>query len=274
MSELTAESEAAALVSSEDRGLAYGDGLFETVRMASGQMPLWPRHRERLASGAARLGIPLPTELLEEQIALQCALGGDAVVKITLTRGVGGRGYSAPAEPSPTLLCRRHPLVLPAEDRYRDGLTLGVCDIRLASQPVLAGIKHLNRLEQVLARRQVDAAGWHDGLLLGGSDEPLELTAMNLFARFGASLWTPALSQAGVDGVMRGYVLDTLAPALGLAVQVSAGTLSQLEQADELFACNSVAGILPVRKLALCSWPVGDVTRAMQLRVSELFTGS
>ncbi|MCC1497704.1 aminodeoxychorismate lyase [Alcanivorax sp. 1008] len=262
------------MVSSEDRGLAYGDGLFETVRMASGQMPLWPRHRERLASGAARLGIPLPTELLEEQIALQCALGGDAVVKITLTRGVGGRGYSAPAEPSPTLLCRRHPLVLPAEDRYRDGLTLGVCDIRLASQPVLAGIKHLNRLEQVLARRQVDAAGWHDGLLLGGSDEPLELTAMNLFARFGASLWTPALSQAGVDGVMRGYVLDTLAPALGLAVQVSAGTLSQLEQADELFACNSVAGILPVRKLALCSWPVGDVTRAMQLRVSELFTGS
>ena len=268
-----AESSTAPLLSSEDRGLSYGDGLFETMRMVSGRIPLWPRHRQRLMEGAARLAIALPGAQLDEHIARQCAAGGDAVIKVILTRGVGGRGYSAPVEPVPTLICQRHALRLPAEDRYAEGLTLGICDIRLASQPVLAGIKHLNRLEQVLARRQVDAAGWHEGLLLGAAGEPLELTAMNLFARSGDRLWTADLGQAGVAGVMRSYVLDTLAPALGLTVQVCAGTLSQLEQADELFACNSVAGILPVRKLAACSWPVGEITRAMQARVSELFTG-
>ncbi|MEE4251525.1 MAG: aminodeoxychorismate lyase [Alcanivoracaceae bacterium] len=276
MADLTPEHAArseSALISSDDRGLSYGDGLFETMRMVSGRIPLWQRHRQRLAEGAARLDIPLPATQLDQHIAGQCASGGDAVIKVILTRGPGGRGYSVPVEPLPTLLCQRHPLSLPVEARYRDGLELGVCDIRLASQPVLAGIKHLNRLEQVLARRQVDAAGWHEGLLLGACDEPLELTAMNLFARFADQLWTPALTQAGVAGVMRGYVLDTLAPAMGLTVQVSAGTLPKLEQADELFACNSVAGILPVRKLALCCWPVGEITRAMQEQVRKLFTG-
>ena len=267
------QSGSAPLISSEDRGLSYGDGLFETMRMVSGRIPLWSRHRQRLGQGAARLDIPLPVAQLDEHVARQCALGGDAVIKIILTRGVGGRGYSAPAEPSPTLLCQRYPLQLPAAERYRDGLTVGVCDIRLPAQPPLAGIKHLNRLEQVLARRQVDTAGWHEGLLLGSSGEPLELTAMNLFARFGERLWTPALTQAGVAGVMRGYVLDVLAPAMGLTVQVSSGTLSQLEQADELFACNSVAGILPVRKLALWSWPTGEITLAMQEQVGALFNG-
>ena len=101
------QSGSAPLISSEDRGLSYGDGLFETMRMVSGRIPLWSRHRQRLGQGAARLDIPLPAAQLDEHVARQCALGGDAVIKIILTRGVGGRGYSAPAEPSPTLLCQR-----------------------------------------------------------------------------------------------------------------------------------------------------------------------
>lgn len=260
-------------VSSEDRGFSYGDGLFEAMRMVAGRIPLWPRHRARLLEGAGRLAIHVPLADLDAAVAQQCAQGGSTVLKIILTRGIGGRGYSAPAEPVPTLLIQRHPLTLPAAERYTDGLSVGICDIYLASQPALAGIKHLNRLEQVLARHQVDVAGWQEGLLLSAADEPLELTAMNLFARFGKQLWTPDLSQSGVAGVMRSYVLDTLAPALALKTSVSSVTLSQLEQADELFACNSVAGIVPIRKLALWSWPVGDTTLAMQQRVDELFSG-
>ncbi len=109
-------------------------------------------------------------------------------------------------------------------------------------------------------------------MLLGSNGEPLELTAMNLFARFGDQLWTPDLALAGIAGVMRGYLIGQLAPEMGLRVRVASGTLSQLRNADELFACNSVAGILPVRKLALWNWPVGDLTRALQGRVSKLFS--
>lgn len=258
---------------SDDRGLNYGDGLFETVRVAAGGAPLWSRHRDRLARGAQRLGIPFPASLIDRQFAEHLAKADQAVIKLVLTRGRGGRGYSAPKQAEPTLLVQQHPLRLPALQRYQDGISVGICDIRLASQPVLAGIKHLNRLEQVLARRQVDQSGWDDGLLLGSNAEPLELTAMNLFARFGEELWTPDLALAGVAGVMRGHLLEQLAPEMGLRVRVASGTLSQLREADELFACNSVAGILPVRKLALWNWPVGDLTRALQGRVSQLFSG-
>jgi 4-amino-4-deoxychorismate lyase len=260
-------------VSSDDRGLSYGDGLFETMRMAAGGIPLWTRHRARLLEGAQRLAIDVPLAELDAAVAQQCAQGGNAIIKLLLTRGRGGRGYSAPAEPAPTLLLQRHPLSLPPVERYSDGLSVGICDLHLASQPALAGMKHLNRLEQVLARRQVDSSGWQEGLLLGAAEEPLELTAMNLFARFGEQLWTPDLSQAGVAGVMRSHILETLAPALGLSVQVSSLELSQLQRADELFACNSVAGVVPIRKLALWSWPVGNTALAMQQQIDELFSG-
>ncbi|MFN3713365.1 MAG: aminodeoxychorismate lyase [Alcanivoracaceae bacterium] len=259
-------------VSSHDRGLCYGDGLFETLRVAAGRAPLWDAHRARLLAGAARLGIPLPAAL-DEVFASRLADTAEGIIKIIVTHGVGGRGYSAPDPVLPTLLVESHPLRLPASSRYQDGLTLGVCDIRLASQPMLAGIKHLNRLEQVLARRQVDAEGWDEGLVLGAAGEPLELTAMNLFARFGDELWTADLGAAGVAGVMRDHVIRELAPSRGLEVRVASGTLSRLQQADELFACNSVAGILPVRKLADWSWPVGETTRAMQTEVQSLFSG-
>ena len=258
---------------SDDRGLNYGDGLFETVRVSAGRAPLWSRHRDRLALGAKRLGIPFPASLVESRFAAQLQQADQAIIKVVLTRGRGGRGYSVPEPLQPTLLIQQHPLRLPSAQRYQDGISVGICDIRLASQPVLAGIKHLNRLEQVLARRQVDQAGWDDGLLLGSNGEPLELTAMNLFARFGDEVWTPDLSVAGVAGVMRRYLIEQLAPQMGLRVRVASGTLSQLRNADELFACNSVAGILPVRKLALWNWPVGDLTRALQGKVSELFIG-
>src|SRR5690606_41464378 len=101
----------------------------------------------------------------------------------------------------------------------------------------------------------------------------LELTALILFARNGRVLWTPELSQAGVAGVMRAEIIERLAPTLGLQVQVTTGTLSQLQHADEVFACNSVVGILPVRKLAAWDWQVGEVTRALQAQVDQLFSG-
>src|SRR5690554_5854709 len=154
-------------VSLDDRGLNYGDGLFETVRVVHGRAPLWPRHRERLQQGAARLGISFDVAALESALSVACADVDSAVIKVLLTRGRGGRGYRIDPQQPATLRLSRHPLRLPSEALYRNGLLLGRCDLTLARQPALAGIKHLNRLEQVLARRQVDAEGWDDGLLCG-----------------------------------------------------------------------------------------------------------
>jgi len=261
-------------VYSDDRGLGYGDGLFETLRAVAGRVPLLDYHLERLSSGAHRLGIACPMAEIRQALAAALVTSPDGIIKILLTRGRGGRGYSAAPDNSPTLLVRCFPLRIPAAHCYENGLELGLCDVCLAEQPLTAGIKHLNRLEQVMARRQVDANGWDEGLVLDGLGRPLELTAMNLFARFGDSLWTPSLASAGVAGVMREYVIKELAPALPMTVQVSLRPLSQLRLADEVFACNSVAGIVPVRKLAVWQWSVGDVTRILQDNVRQLYAES
>lgn len=259
-------------VPADDRGLAYGDGCFETLRIAHGTAPLATRHLARLQTGAQRLGIEVDALRIPETLTRALADGPPhGVLKLVLTRGSGGAGYRLPLKPLPRLLIRRTALPQPCQ-RVRDqGLALHLCDIRLATQPALAGIKHLNRLEQVLARAEVDRAGADEGLLLDQTGRPVELTAMNLFVRFADQLWTPPLEDCGVAGVMRGYLLDTLIPREALSVRVGHLPLSRLREADEVFACNSVAGVLPVRKLGLWQWPVGGLTRRLQQSVDELW---
>ncbi len=259
-------------LAADDRGLAYGDGCFETLRLSPAGAPLWPWHRRRLLAGAAALAIPLTEDTLDE--ALRQALTrceGAAVLKLILTRGSGGRGYAAPEPCEPRLLASLHPLPARPAAHYRDGLATGLCRLRLAQQPALAGLKHLNRLEQVLARREVQQAGWDEGLLLDSAGAPVEFTSMNLFARFGDTLWTPPLTQCGVAGVARALILEQLAAGAGLETTVQMRSLSQLEAADEVFACNSVAGILPVRTLADWQWPVGRATLALQSGWAQIF---
>ncbi|MBZ2187722.1 aminodeoxychorismate lyase [Alcanivorax sp. JB21] len=264
----------------DDRGLAYGDGCFETVRLVADSAPLWPRHRARMLAGAERLGIATSADALDQalrealvQHARQLQQGGSphAVFKLILTRGSGGRGYAWPTPATPRLLASLHALPLRPASEYREGLRIGLCQQRLALQPAFAGLKHLNRLEQVMARGEVQRAGWQEGLMCDMQGLPIELTSMNLFARFGERLWTPDLAQCGVAGVARSVIIEKLAVDQGLDVDIHARPLSQLESADEVFACNSVAGILPVRTLMDRSWPVGDLTLALQARLEQLF---
>lgn len=266
-------------VADDDRGLAYGDGCFETIRVARSRAPLLDRHLDRLARGAERLAITLPKESLRVKLEKALADTGDGVIKIILTRGSGGRGYRVPEPQQPRLILQTLPLPAIDEHCRSAGLSLHLCHLRLASQPVLAGMKHLNRLEQVLARQETDRAGLDEGLLLDNQGCPVELTSMNLFARFADTLWTPPLTDCGVAGVMRDYLLDSLLPGRldsllpdgRLQLQIGHRPLAALRQADEIFACNSVAGILPVRKLGLWQWPVGNTTIALQQSVDELW---
>ncbi|MBQ26270.1 aminodeoxychorismate lyase [Alcanivorax sp.] len=261
-----------------DRGLAYGDGVFETVRVAaSGEAPLWSRHRARMVAGLHALDIALPDQsrldaALNEGIA---ALRGEpGVVKLTVTRGVGGRGYLPPASAKPTVLWQSGELPAWSERLRREGLVLGLCQTPLYPEP-LAGFKHLNRLPQVMARREVAGQGWDEGLLLSTRRQPLEATSMNLFARFADHWWMPDLAAAGagVAGVMRSHLFDTLQQQ-GEKVICDLRPLSQLRTADGLFLCNSIVGVLPVRKLAQWHWPVLASVRELQQSTETFLAGS
>ena len=263
------------MVDPRDRGLAYGDGLFETLRVtADGSVPLWPWHLRRLLRGARVLGLPFLPETrylsaLEEGVA---ALGGKpGVVKLILTRGPGGRGYLPPSNPKPTVLWQAGPLPAWSHQLREQGIVLGLCGEPLHPES-LAGLKHLNRLPQVQARREVARHGWHEGLLLSPRRQPLEATSMNLFARLDGHWWTPDLqaARAGVAGVMREW-LDEHLTEQGEKVVCDLRPLSQLADAQGLFLCNSVVGVLPVRKLAQWQWPVLDSVLQLQRSADALF---
>lgn len=235
-----------------DRGLAYGDGVFETILVHRGAPVWWEAHVARLAAGAARLGIPLPDapQLRAEADALVAGMAR-GVLKLILTRGSGGRGYAPPAEPVPTLLLSLHdaPPAAPVA-----GLALRWCDTRLAIQPRLAGIKHLNRLEQVLARNEWRDPDIHEGVMCDMQGRVVCATAANLFVRLDGRWWTPPVDRCGIAGVCRSWLLE----------QPGAGEREifpdDVERAEAVFLCNSVRGILPVARLGNRHWPPDAAT--------------
>jgi 4-amino-4-deoxychorismate lyase len=203
-------------VRASDRGLQYGDGLFETMSVRQGRIVLLERHLARLARGCERLGIGnVPdTELRRE---LQCAAEqpGAGMVKLILTRGVQPRGYRPDPQLTPTRIVTAYPAPAYPADWTRGGVQLRLCDLRLSEQPRLAGLKHLNRLEQVLARQEWSAPVPQEGLLLDAAGRVIGGTMSNVFACIDGQLVTPSLERCGVAGVMREAVLE-LARARGI----------------------------------------------------------
>ncbi|MCX7512462.1 aminodeoxychorismate lyase [Frateuria sp. STR12] len=253
-------------VSALDRGLGYGDGLFETIRFVGADAPLWARHMQRLEEGCRRLGLPMPgpAMLLDEARAVSRDMSG-AVVRVTLTRGEGARGYKPPAQPQPTRIVAAFDPPPPDDAAQADGIRVRLCATSLAAQPLLAGLKHLNRLEQVLARAEWDDPAITEGLLCDADGLAISATSANLFAVSGKMLATPAVDRCGVAGVGRAEVLAAWPHA-----QVRSIPLEELRRADELFLSSSVRGILPVRELDARAFAVGPVARALQAHWREL----
>jgi len=255
-----------------DRGLQYGDGLFETMRVRHGVVRLLEYHLERLYSGCRRLAIEPPAQgRLRGEIARVAALRRDAVLKLIVSRGVGARGY----RPSGRERCTRILCLgaLPPHADPRAPVRLRICRLRLAANPGLAGLKTLNRLESVLAR-----AEWRDprvleGLMLDTDGNLVCGTMSNLFVRRGSRLTTPLLDRCGVEGVMRRFVLE-LAPRLGLQPAMRRLRLQDLGAAEEIFMSNAVAGIMPVgeiRQRALRIRPAGfEAARALRAHLDAL----
>lgn len=231
-----------------DRGLLYGDGLFETIAIIDGHPRELDRHLRRLLSGCERLAIEPPElPVLEREVARICAGAGRAVLKIIVTRGQGGRGYRPVVQGHSTriLLLDQWP---DYSRHYRDqGIAATRCRTRLARSPLLAGLKHLNRLEQVMARGEWEDE-FQEALVLDTEGLLVEGTMSNVFVIQGDALHTPALQHAGVAGIMRERVLE-YAVGKSIPLYVRAMTLADIETAEALFFCNSLIGIWPVQRL-------------------------
>ena len=247
-----------------DRAVMYGDGVFRTMRMDHGQIKCWPQQYQKLASDCQALDILCPARRTLEQELEQLAIDDpDCVVKIIVSRGEGGRGYRVPTSASPNRVVLSVPLPDFPKAYWQDGVQLHLCEIRLSHQPRLAGIKHLNRLENVLARMEWTDPDVPEGLLLDAEGWVVEGTMSNIFMRLGNKLLTPDLSACGVNGLQRERILKH-APTLGLTPTVSHFNFPSLLQADEIFISNSLIGIWPVRQIAAVPITLGPTAPKLQ----------
>jgi 4-amino-4-deoxychorismate lyase len=258
-----------------DRGLQYGDGVFETVAYHHGQLRFLTAHLDRLSQGCKRLGIDfqqrktLKIELHKICGELDAAKTQNAVVKIIVTRGSGGRGYQAPIGVEPTRIISTHDWPSHSEDNASKGVNVRLCHQRLVDNPTLAGIKHLNRLEQILARNEWDDDGIAEGLMCNAHGDIVEGTFSNIFIVKSGMLITPPLDRCGIEGITRATIMD-IAGKAGIPCHQAYIRQQDLYGADEVFMCNSIIGIWPIKQIEQQTLPVGAITALLQAQLSAL----
>jgi 4-amino-4-deoxychorismate lyase len=242
----------------DDRGLMYGDGVFRTLRVTDGVPRWWDDQLAKLTEDCGRIGIVAPDAACWQMDLAQISSGmTDGVLKLVVTRGSSTRGY-LPPQPASQRRLMRYDALSPRQPTA-EGLTVRICALRLARQPRLAGIKHLNRLENVLARAEWNAPEIHEGLLLDQSERVISGVMSNLFIWSRNRLVTPRLDQCGVAGVARARLMCQ-ARAQGMEVKEAELSLQDVFDADEVMLTNSVAGLRRVAQLESKSWPVGMVS--------------
>jgi 4-amino-4-deoxychorismate lyase len=251
-------------IDAADRGFQYGDGLFETIEVSNGKPLFLGRHLARLTNGCRRLLIPAPDWALLTQEALQVSATSErAVLKLIVTRGCGGRGYRQPSRILPTRLFSLHPFPDYPSHFQTEGVVARFCRLRLAISPALAGIKHMNRLEQILARAEWRDDDMQEGLMLDSNDHVVEGTMTNLFMVKEGVLYTPVVTECGVAGIVREIVME-FAQSNNIVLLEKQIDKQALLRADEIFVTNSVIGVWPVKQLEQNRFGVGRLTKAFQ----------
>lgn len=241
-------------IAADDRGLQYGDGLFETSLLIDGRVRFLDDHLERLFRGCERLGIQAPDrQTLLDEISLVSSAATRGVLKIIVSRGAGGRGYRPPATAAATRIVALHPLT----ESTQQSLKLRWCETRLGRNARLAGIKHLNRLEQVLAQSEW-RGDFDEGLMMDTEGELVCATAGNVFAVRDGVLITPDLRFCGVQGVMRAQVIKAAA-TLGIGVNEEPLWPQDLDAVSEIFITNAVRGIRSATSLDSLQWSESTV---------------
>jgi len=254
-------------VSAADRGLHYGDGLFETIAVIDGQPRFWQGHMDRLAAGCERLDLPVtPQAVLLREVQTVSAGRSNCMVKILLSRGASNIGFRPkPVVEASRIVCS---FPWPATEGQPEilGVTARICDLRLGIQPELAGINHLNRLEQVRARAEWNDDSIHEGILLDREDHVVSAIRSNIFLVCGGLILTPRLDRCGIRGVMRAAILAAFRER---CEQRRIG-IDMLPEADEIFICNTLHGVYPVTRVDHWEYEIGPVTREVQGWLSEL----
>ncbi len=252
-------------VKAADRGFQYGDGVFSTLNIRNGVPVFLDYHLDRLQRDCERLMIPdagRAALLADIGVLMAVRPTASAVLKIQITRGEGGRGYRVPDSVTPSRILALYPTPDYPEYYAVDGVEIRYCSTRLGINPRLAGIKHMNRLEQVLARSEWPPGLIAEGLMLDVEGRVTEGTMSNLFIVRSGRIFTPFVDQCGVFGVMRRVILE-MAPQAGFCIEEQYLWPAELDAADEVFLTNSIIGIWPVRRLESRDYKVGPITRGL-----------
>lgn len=230
-------------ISATDRALNYGDGLFTTAKISDGEIIFLADHIERLETGCITLAIDgVNFDRLIEHVTEVASAYNEAVLKIVISAGSGGRGYSRGGA-SPNIIVTVHPFPHHYRTFQEQGLSLGVADTMLGINPQLAGLKHLNRLEQVMVRKELDMRSEDDLLVLNVHQHVVEVSSANVFYQIGGQWYTPELNISGVKGLMRKHILATLPDVI-----ICVDNLTALDGVSAMFICNCVFGIVPVKR--------------------------
>lgn len=258
-------------VSVNNRGLAFADGVFETLKVSNSSVEFYALHIARLRKGCDRLKLNCDFSAIDAdvKVLLNSNKLNEAVLKITVTREFTSRGY----EPDKDAGCDRIVSLQACNNHYRKlqntGITLRVCETRLSENPLLAGIKHIARLENVMASGEWRDPSIHEGLMLDSRGNVIAGTKSNVFIVLGERLYTPSLAFCGVKGTIREVIINKLSHALQLDVIEKELEIDDLVAAEELFVCNSLAGILPVVKFDEHIKIVGPKTVLLQKALKE-----
>lgn len=244
------------------RALHYGDGVFRTLLWSRGCAVDWALHLDKLAADCAALELRMPDAgTLAGEVARVVGDAPAATVKIVVARKAVERGYRPlGSESERWVIASAAPRLKP--QAYRDGVVLAASPVIVSEQPLLAGLKHLNRLDQVLASR-----AWPDGvdelLMADAGGHVVGGTRTNLFCVSHSTVLTPRLDRCGVAGIMRRKILEC-SRSMGVPTQLAKFSLSDLKRADEVFVCNALVGVWPVRAFDECCWNApGPVTRRL-----------
>ncbi|MFW5387270.1 aminodeoxychorismate lyase [Yersinia sp. 2542 StPb PI] len=236
------------LISASDRSVQFGDGCFTTARVSHGRVVWLDKHILRLQQATERLLMPTVNwNALTKEMVEAANHTEDGVLKVIISRGSGGRGYSGTACQHPTRIISLSDYPAHYHSWRERGISLALSPVTLARSPLLAGVKHLNRLEQVLIRAHLEQTEADETLVLDTAGLLVECCAANLFWRKGDAIFTPDLSLSGVDGIMRQMIITCLA-GHGQQVAIVAQPLEALADADEIIVCNALMPLLPVNR--------------------------
>lgn len=238
-----------------DRGLAFGHGVFETMRFKNFDIPFKNKHFKRLKKGASVLNINLIDNVLDQYLAdimekLKAKQISSGVLKLIITAGSSDSGYTCPPNLEANFFFKVRSLQEIITHTDIAMVKLGICEHRIPINPQIASIKHLNRLDQVLASLEMQRSGFFDGIMLDHHDRIIETTASNIFLKSRTSEWlTPKICDCGISGVMREVLINEIFPKLETDITECTISMDTLYDSKEIFICNSVRGIVRINEV-------------------------